>query len=179
MNWRGIHFCTRRAYLYNLYANSKSLSRLPPNAYGRQYVLVSPPSSSSAPSSLSSFSSSPTSQYIPQQYYPSPVLQNSLHTVPPPSRSELAQRKRPKYTRSKTGCLTCRVKKIKVLSLSLSTPSPSRCLTSLCHSQCDETKPNCMRCTHGSREVFPALFLSSSSPFSTLLVLLARRRPRS
>jgi len=42
----------------------------------------------------------------------------------------MAQRKRPKYTRSKTGCLTCRIKKIK----------------------CDETKPNCMRCTHGSRD---------------------------
>ncbi|KAH9858710.1 fungal-specific transcription factor domain-containing protein [Lenzites betulinus] len=41
-----------------------------------------------------------------------------------------AQRKRPKYTRSKTGCLTCRGKKIK----------------------CDETKPNCLRCTHGQRE---------------------------
>ncbi len=31
-----------------------------------------------------------------------------------PPRPELGQRKRPKYTRSKTGCLTCRVKKIKV-----------------------------------------------------------------
>ncbi|KIY74389.1 hypothetical protein CYLTODRAFT_4091 [Cylindrobasidium torrendii FP15055 ss-10] len=40
------------------------------------------------------------------------------------------QRKRPKYTRSKTGCLTCRVKKIK----------------------CDETKPGCIRCAHGQRE---------------------------
>ncbi|OJT10428.1 hypothetical protein TRAPUB_13027 [Trametes pubescens] len=41
-----------------------------------------------------------------------------------------AQRKRPKYTRSKTGCLTCRGKKIK----------------------CDETKPTCLRCSHGQRE---------------------------
>ncbi|KAI0775723.1 fungal-specific transcription factor domain-containing protein [Trametes elegans] len=41
-----------------------------------------------------------------------------------------AQRKRPKYTRSKTGCLTCRGKKIK----------------------CDETKPTCLRCTHGQRD---------------------------
>ncbi|QRV82572.1 Fungal Zn(2)-Cys(6) binuclear cluster domain [Ceratobasidium sp. AG-Ba] len=39
-------------------------------------------------------------------------------------------RKRPKYTRSKTGCLTCRVKKIK----------------------CDETKPICTKCVHGQRE---------------------------
>ena len=29
-------------------------------------------------------------------------------------RAEQPQRKRPKYTRSKTGCLTCRAKKIKV-----------------------------------------------------------------
>nr|AYF60168.1 Large fruitingbody cap 1 [Flammulina velutipes] len=47
-----------------------------------------------------------------------------------PPRQDLAQRKRPKYTRSKTGCLTCRMKKIK----------------------CDETKPTCARCTHGQRE---------------------------
>ncbi|KAJ7658674.1 hypothetical protein DFH06DRAFT_990185, partial [Mycena polygramma] len=38
--------------------------------------------------------------------------------------------KRPKYTRSKTGCLTCRVKKKK----------------------CDEAKPNCRRSTHGERQ---------------------------
>ncbi|KAF9482131.1 hypothetical protein BDN70DRAFT_875419 [Pholiota conissans] len=66
------------------------------------------------------------SNYHPQ-YYPNA---NPVHIIPP-SRPDVAQqRKRPKYTRSKTGCLTCRVKKIK----------------------CDETKPNCMRCTHGSRE---------------------------
>ncbi|PPQ62944.1 hypothetical protein CVT24_006184 [Panaeolus cyanescens] len=62
-------------------------------------------------------------------YYPPPT-NAPIHIVPPPQRSEVAARKRPKYTRSKTGCMTCRVKKIK----------------------CDETKPNCMRCTHGSRE---------------------------
>ncbi|PPQ77205.1 hypothetical protein CVT25_011051 [Psilocybe cyanescens] len=73
---------------------------------------------------------SPTAQYLPAQYYPAPNVGNGAHIVPPPSRPDLSQRKRPKYTRSKTGCLTCRVKKIK----------------------CDETKPNCMRCTHGSRE---------------------------
>ncbi|KAA1475211.1 hypothetical protein DENSPDRAFT_841952 [Dentipellis sp. KUC8613] len=47
-----------------------------------------------------------------------------------PQRTEPQTRRRPKYTRSKTGCLTCRVKKIK----------------------CDETKPNCIRCVHGQRE---------------------------
>ncbi|CAG7853874.1 SubName: Full=Uncharacterized protein {ECO:0000313/EMBL:CCA67950.1}; Flags: Fragment [Serendipita indica DSM 11827] len=41
-----------------------------------------------------------------------------------------AARKRPKYTRSKKGCLTCRSKKIK----------------------CDERKPICTRCEHGHRE---------------------------
>ncbi|KAF8973137.1 hypothetical protein BDZ97DRAFT_655902 [Flammula alnicola] len=78
-----------------------------------------------------SMSYSPTNQYLPahQQYYPPSALGNPVHIIPP-SRPDIVQRKRPKYTRSKTGCLTCRVKKIK----------------------CDETKPNCMRCTHGSRE---------------------------
>jgi len=48
----------------------------------------------------------------------------------PPSGSG-GSRKRPKYTRSKKGCLTCRSKKIK----------------------CDERKPLCTRCEHGHREV--------------------------
>jgi len=73
-------------------------------------------------------------QYIPsptQYYEPQHVNHSPLHVVSSPPKSEAPQqRKRPKYTRSKTGCLTCRVKKIK----------------------CDETKPNCMRCTHGQRE---------------------------
>ncbi|KAF8628884.1 hypothetical protein AX15_003670 [Amanita polypyramis BW_CC] len=77
---------------------------------------------------------SATTQYIasPAQYYPTQHINHGpLHVVSPPAKSETTQqRKRPKYTRSKTGCLTCRVKKIK----------------------CDETKPNCMRCTHGQRD---------------------------
>ncbi|KAI0320917.1 hypothetical protein OF83DRAFT_1102447 [Amylostereum chailletii] len=44
--------------------------------------------------------------------------------------TEPIPRRRPKYTRSKTGCMTCRAKKIK----------------------CDETKPKCVRCVHGQRE---------------------------
>jgi hypothetical protein len=40
-------------------------------------------------------------------------------------------RKRPKYTRSKAGCLVCRKKKIK----------------------CDEKQPTCTTCLHGYREV--------------------------
>ncbi|KAF8200693.1 hypothetical protein BJ912DRAFT_946833 [Pholiota molesta] len=78
-----------------------------------------------------SMSYASSGQYLPphQQYYPTNPVNNPVHIIPP-SRPEVPQRKRPKYTRSKTGCLTCRVKKIK----------------------CDETKPNCMRCTHGSRE---------------------------
>ncbi|KAH7913705.1 fungal-specific transcription factor domain-containing protein [Hygrophoropsis aurantiaca] len=78
---------------------------------------------------------SPSSAYLPPTgYYPQnhngAHVHNVHHVVTPPSRPETQQRKRPKYTRSKTGCLTCRVKKIK----------------------CDETKPNCMRCTHGQRD---------------------------
>ncbi|KAF8894063.1 hypothetical protein BD779DRAFT_1505053 [Infundibulicybe gibba] len=75
-----------------------------------------------------------TSHYMPAHthYYSTPhVNHGHVHVVSPPPRQETStQRKRPKYTRSKTGCLTCRVKKIK----------------------CDETKPNCMRCTHGQRD---------------------------
>ncbi|KAJ3748973.1 hypothetical protein DFH05DRAFT_1475023 [Lentinula detonsa] len=76
---------------------------------------------------------SPATHYLPPpppNYYPSPQLPQP-HVAAPQSRQETTQqRKRPKYTRSKTGCLTCRVKKIK----------------------CDETKPSCMRCTHGQRD---------------------------
>ena len=46
-------------------------------------------------------------------------MQSPAHHLAPntgPIRTELPQRKRPKYTRSKTGCLTCRGKKIKVHS---------------------------------------------------------------
>ncbi|KAJ7079110.1 hypothetical protein B0H15DRAFT_914264 [Mycena belliarum] len=74
-----------------------------------------------------------SSSYIAQNaYYPSPQLHHGPHSheVSPQPRQESTTRKRPKYTRSKTGCLTCRVKKIK----------------------CDEAKPNCMRCTHGQRD---------------------------
>lgn len=75
---------------------------------------------------------STTSQYLPHaQYYSTPhVNHGHVHAASPDPHPELAQRKRPKYTRSKTGCMTCRVKKIK----------------------CDETKPTCMRCTHGQRD---------------------------
>jgi hypothetical protein len=52
----------------------------------------------------------------PQYYSSSQHIPNHghVHAVAPPPRPESTQRKRPKYTRSKTGCLTCRVKKIKV-----------------------------------------------------------------
>lgn len=64
------------------------------------------------------FDSPATVQYItsPTQYYEAQhVNHGPLHVVPSPPKSEAPQqRKRPKYTRSKTGCLTCRVKKIKV-----------------------------------------------------------------
>ncbi|EKM80713.1 hypothetical protein AGABI1DRAFT_126761 [Agaricus bisporus var. burnettii JB137-S8] len=80
-----------------------------------------------------SMSYTATNQYLSAQYYPPPthVGHNHVqHVMQAPPRQDIAPRKRPKYTRSKTGCMTCRVKKIK----------------------CDEAKPNCMRCTHGQRE---------------------------
>lgn len=80
---------------------------------------------SSAPSLLT-FSLSPSpapTEYVTYQYAnPSAHSQGHMHVVAPTTRVETGQRKRPKYTRSKTGCLTCRGKKIKVRSLfSLST----------------------------------------------------------
>lgn len=73
-----------------------------------------------------SSSSTPNAYIPPASYYPP----SSGHTVVPQPRSEPQQRKRPKYTRSKTGCLTCRVKKIKVCALlplrHRSHPSPVR-----------------------------------------------------
>lgn len=70
----------------------------------------------------------------PSSYYAQPshlAPLPSLHSTNPQRQpTELSQRKRPKYTRSKTGCLTCRVKKVK----------------------CDESKPICVRCSHGQRD---------------------------
>jgi len=72
-----------------------------------------------------------STEYVTYAYAnPSAHAQGHMHVVAPSARVENGQRKRPKYTRSKTGCMTCRGKKIK----------------------CDETKPNCLRCTHGQRE---------------------------
>ena len=63
--------------------------------------------------------------------------------------------KRAKFTRSKTGCLTCRGKKIKVR------PSCHVCSYACPQGpapwQCDETKPECMRCVHHQRKVCATL----------------------
>ncbi|KAJ7072090.1 hypothetical protein C8F01DRAFT_228606 [Mycena amicta] len=79
-----------------------------------------------------SYSSNANAYMAQNGYYSSPQMHHGPHThqVAPPPRQEPTTRKRPKYTRSKTGCLTCRVKKIK----------------------CDEAKPSCMRCAHGQRD---------------------------
>ncbi|EIN11848.1 hypothetical protein PUNSTDRAFT_142080 [Punctularia strigosozonata HHB-11173 SS5] len=77
--------------------------------------------------------------YHHAQFYPAPQIGHPYHPslqgpvhVPPSGRIEtvIPQRKRPKYTRSKTGCMTCRIKKVK----------------------CDETKPSCLRCQNGQRD---------------------------
>ncbi|KAJ7045713.1 hypothetical protein C8F04DRAFT_1065891 [Mycena alexandri] len=93
---------------------------------------IPPPSTYPSPEMTDSMAYS-SGSYIPQtSYYPSPQMHHGPHSheVSPQPRQEPTTRKRPKYTRSKTGCLTCRVKKIK----------------------CDEAKPSCMRCTHGQRD---------------------------
>jgi hypothetical protein len=68
-----------------------------------------------------------------QQAHPSSNVSDVPSSVEPdaPPSGTGGSRKRPKYTRSKKGCLTCRSKKIK----------------------CDERKPICTRCEHGHREV--------------------------
>ncbi|THH19969.1 hypothetical protein EW146_g1299 [Bondarzewia mesenterica] len=86
-------------------------------------------SASRAPDPMADAISYPTSAHYIPPYYPPQLATGNAHLLAPPPRTE-PQRRRPKYTRSKTGCMTCRVKKIK----------------------CDETKPNCIRCVHGQRE---------------------------
>ncbi|TFL02455.1 hypothetical protein BDV98DRAFT_565839 [Pterulicium gracile] len=78
--------------------------------------------------------------HYPQHYSQTSYTNGKVNSSQPSQRGDTQQRgdaqrgdtpkKRPKYTRSKTGCLTCRVKKIK----------------------CDEAKPSCIRCAHGQRE---------------------------
>ncbi|EJD02766.1 uncharacterized protein FOMMEDRAFT_156100 [Fomitiporia mediterranea MF3/22] len=73
----------------------------------------------------------PAPQYMLPTHPHQTHIPGAVHMVSPAQiRTEQPQRKRPKYTRSKTGCLTCRAKKIK----------------------CDEGKPNCHRCEHAHRE---------------------------
>ncbi|KAJ7188044.1 hypothetical protein C8R46DRAFT_1053470 [Mycena filopes] len=63
--------------------------------------------------------------YISQSsYYPSPQLHHGPHS------HEVSHSPARSPQRANTGCLTCRVKKIK----------------------CDEAKPSCMRCAHGQRD---------------------------
>ncbi|KAI5123697.1 hypothetical protein M0805_001724 [Coniferiporia weirii] len=76
------------------------------------------------------YMTAPHAQYLLAPHPQHPHVPGAVHLVSAQMRNEQPQRKRPKYTRSKTGCLTCRGKKIK----------------------CDETKPKCQRCAHGQRE---------------------------
>ncbi|KAI8993012.1 hypothetical protein BD414DRAFT_483052 [Trametes punicea] len=106
-----------------------------PHPYPRHYD--SPPQAYPVMADSLHYSTTPTHHYVPNAYYASQMHATTtahMHVVAatPPMRQPdtAAQRKRPKYTRSKTGCLTCRGKKIK----------------------CDETKPVCLRCSHGHRD---------------------------
>ncbi|KAH8119274.1 hypothetical protein DFH11DRAFT_1564031 [Phellopilus nigrolimitatus] len=72
----------------------------------------------------------PHPQYLLAPHPQHAHIPGAVHLVSAQMRAEQTQRKRPKYTRSKTGCLTCRAKKIK----------------------CDETRPKCQRCGSGQRE---------------------------
>lgn len=101
----------------------------------------------------------PTPQYAPlNQYYVPPQLYSPSYSPRGSSfvdRTGTRQdRKRPKYTRSKTGCLTCRRKKVKVgteatshLFVIFIIYQTSQTL------QCDEGKPGCQRCVTGQFEV--------------------------
>ncbi|KAI0051826.1 hypothetical protein FA95DRAFT_1675601 [Auriscalpium vulgare] len=89
----------------------------------------------------------PQSGHYAPPYYP-PPHSSSLESVPA-SRADTTQRRRPKYTRSKTGCMTCRVKKIKACAPPSRWPAPGANRRA---PQCDETKPSCIRCVHGQRD---------------------------
>ncbi|KAF8919872.1 hypothetical protein CPB85DRAFT_728326 [Mucidula mucida] len=88
-------------------------------SYSFQGQYLPPPHYHHSSSSSSSLSSGHEPVYAPHAEVP----------TAPPQQEQALQRKRPKYTRSKTGCMTCRQKKIK----------------------CDESKPACVRCTHSQR----------------------------
>ena len=69
--------------------------------------VFSPPSPMQYPQQHNQYYITPNTQHAP--------IPNQMHNyTTSPTRNEPPQRKRPKYTRSKTGCLTCRAKKIKV-----------------------------------------------------------------
>lgn len=92
----------------------------------------------------------PAQAHATHVYHGHGQIPGSVHLVSTgPIRTEVPQRKRPKYTRSKTGCLTCRGKKIKVLLWSRPLPRHF----SQFFLKCDETKPNCTRCTNCQRDV--------------------------
>ncbi|KAI0374028.1 hypothetical protein BV20DRAFT_961978 [Pilatotrama ljubarskyi] len=104
-----------------------------PHSYPRHYD--SPPHPYPVMADSLHFTTTPTHHYVPNAYYASQMHTSAAHmhvvaAAPTMRQESAAQRKRPKYTRSKTGCLTCRGKKIK----------------------CDETKPVCLRCSHGQRD---------------------------
>lgn len=101
---------------------SNATSDLHPSA-GYRHVLVSAfsappyffyPFANLASASFVHFS--PAATEYPSYGYSNPNSQSQshIHVVSPSPRVENGQRKRPKYTRSKTGCMTCRGKKIKV-----------------------------------------------------------------
>ncbi|KAF8332083.1 fungal-specific transcription factor domain-containing protein [Cantharellus anzutake] len=103
----------------NYHSDDSSFSRRPQQRL--PYPHPSPISPSRAPypaHAPHASSSRPGSVHIVDSLQPPSI------DPPPP------QKKRPKYTRSKAGCLTCRSKKIK----------------------CDEVKPICTRCDHAQRE---------------------------
>jgi hypothetical protein len=88
-----------------------------------------------------------THSYYSSQHVTPPGHAHSV--MSPQPAQDLAQKKRPKYTRSKTGCLTCRVKKIKVCRICHS----GMHVKVTHHLQCDEEKPICSRCSHSQRDV--------------------------
>lgn len=91
--------------------------------------------------------------------------------VSPSSRAESGQRKRPKYTRSKTGCVTCRSRKVRVRWSRSPSVHFHRFYSSIFNlGQCDETKPNCQRCTHREREASKLITVHSKSHWLTSAV---------
>lgn len=117
-------------------------------------------------------STTPTHHYVPNAYYNSGMHTSTAHmhvvaagpnSMRQQQQDTAAQRKRPKYTRSKTGCLTCRGKKIKVCSVS---EAPARAGLTPPASATRRSPPVCAAATASARYVHPVCYFPRECPLT-------------